>query len=68
MEYKPRQLSSTVIYFEDLERIRRLKQKRNPRPKWLKTFENNADVVSKALDALGRERVAEGKEKNEREA
>ena len=51
-----RRLTTCTVYFDDLKRLHTLKQKREYRQKWSQATENNADVISNALDALEKER------------
>lgn len=52
LEYSYGKHSTTTIYREDLERIRRLKRPRKDRKKHQPFLETNEDVLKRALDAL----------------
>lgn len=58
VEIDYRRMTTTNIYADDLVRLNRLKQDKPNRRKHEPRIENAADVVSKALDALERERVS----------
>lgn len=56
MEDKRRLTSTVTIYRDDIQRIHNLKQDKANRRRREHHIETNASVVSKALDALERER------------